>query len=80
MNKDALTRKWEAIRVFTDPEVTYNEILPLNQECKEAGTGLSEFHVASKFVHLLQTADDHAYIHLLTEQARKGESAMIRDL
>jgi hypothetical protein len=31
-------------------------------------------------VHLLQTADDHAYIHLLTELARTGEKFMIRYL
>jgi hypothetical protein len=80
MDKDDLTRAWEDIRVCTDPEVTYNRLLALNQECKEAGVGHSDFQVASKFVHLLQTADDRAYMHLLTELARKGESAEIRQI
>jgi hypothetical protein len=80
MDKDDLTRAWEDIRVCTDPEVTYNRLLALNQECKEAGVGHSDFQVASKFVHLLQTADDRAYMHLLTELARKGESSQIKDL
>jgi hypothetical protein len=80
MNKDSLTQRWEAMRVCTHPEATYNELLSLNQECKEAGAGYTEIQVASKFVHLLQTADDHAYIHLLTELARTGENSMIRDL
>jgi hypothetical protein len=30
MATDALTRRWEAIRVCIDPEVTYNELLALN--------------------------------------------------
>jgi hypothetical protein len=67
-------------QVKKDPEVTYTELLALNQECTEAGSGYSEFQVASKFVHLLHTADDHAYIHLLTELARTGENSVIRDL
>jgi hypothetical protein len=29
MDKDSLTRRWEAMRVCTDPEVTYNELLAL---------------------------------------------------
>jgi hypothetical protein len=66
MNKDSLTQKWEAFRVCSDPEETYNELLSLNQECLEAGSGYAKFQVASKFVHLLQTYHDTAYIHLLT--------------
>jgi hypothetical protein len=70
MNKDSLTQRWEAMRVCTDPEATNNDLLALNQEHKEAGSGYTEFRVASKFVHLLQTNHDHAYIHILTELAR----------
>jgi hypothetical protein len=80
MNKYALTRKWEDMRVCTDPAATYNEILDLNQECTEACAGYTEFQVASKFVHLLQTAHDTAYIHLLTELARVGENASISQM
>jgi hypothetical protein len=80
MTKDALVRRWEGIKVCTDPEATYNEILALNQECIEAGQGYSEFQVASKFVHLLQTADKRAYIHLLTELAKVGEQAQISQM
>jgi hypothetical protein len=54
MNKDSLNQKWEAIRVCSDPEEAYNELLALNQECLEAGSGYTEFQVASKFVYLLQ--------------------------
>jgi hypothetical protein len=32
MDKDDLTKKWEDIRFCTDPEVTYNQLLALNQE------------------------------------------------
>jgi hypothetical protein len=80
MNKDALTRKWEDIRVCTNPEVTYNAILELNQECTEASAGYSDFQVASKFFHLLQSAHDTSYIHLLTELARVGENASINQM
>ena len=80
MTKDALVRKCEDIRVCKDPEATYNQLLEVNQECSKAGTRYSEFHVASKFVHLMQTADDRAYIHLLTELARIGENSSILHL
>jgi hypothetical protein len=80
MNKDNLVRKWEDIRVCTDPEATYNLLLEVNQECTEAGAPYSDFQVASKFVHLLQTADDRAYIHLLTELARMGDNSNIVQL
>jgi hypothetical protein len=80
MNKDNLVRKWEDIRVCTDPEATYNHLLEVNQECTEAGAPYSDFQVASKFVHLLQTADDRAYIHLLTELARMGDNSNILQL
>jgi hypothetical protein len=66
--------------VCSDPEVTYNELLALNQECTEAESGYTEFQVAFMFVHLLQTYQDTAYIHMLTELARYGESSSIRDL
>jgi hypothetical protein len=68
------------MRVCTGPEATYNDLLALNQECKEAGSGYTDFQVASKFVHLLQTNHDHAYIHLLTVLARTRENSSIRDL
>jgi hypothetical protein len=80
MTKDDLVRRWEDIRVCTDPEFTYNQILALNQECIQAGQGYSDFQAASKFVHLLQTADKRAYIHLLTELARVGEQAHISQM
>jgi hypothetical protein len=80
MSKDFLIRKWEDIRECQDPEVTYNLLLEVNQECSEAGSPYSEFQVASKYVHLLQTADDRAYIHLLTELARMGENCNILHL
>ena len=80
ITKDTQIRKWEDIRVCKDPEATYNQLLEVNQECNEAGTGYSDFQVASKFVHLLQTADDRAYIHLLTELARMGENSSILHL
>jgi hypothetical protein len=77
MSKDFLIRKWEDIRECHDPEETYNLLLEVNQECSEAGSPYSDFQVASKYVHLLQTADDRAYIHLLTELARMGENCHI---
>jgi hypothetical protein len=80
MNKDSLTQKWEAMRVCTDPEATNNDLLALNQECKEAGSGFTDFQVASKCLHLLQANHDHAYIHLLNQLARTGENSSIRDL
>jgi hypothetical protein len=80
MNKDALTPKWERTRVCFDPEVTFNELLALNQECVEVGSGYTDFQAASKFVHLLQTCHDTAYIHLLTELARTRMNSNIINL
>jgi hypothetical protein len=80
MNKDALTQRWEAIGFSTNLEASFNELLALNAECVDAGSWYTDFQVASKFVHLLQTCHDIAYIHLLTELARTGVNSNIRSL
>ncbi len=80
MTKDALVRSWEDYRVCIDPETTYNDLLALNLECTESGQGYSEFQAATNYVTLLQTADDRAYIHLLTELTRVGENTPISQM
>jgi hypothetical protein len=80
MGQSHLTRKWEAIVLCTDPEVSNNDLIDLNNQCTNAGIPYSTFHVATKFAHLLQTAHDVAYLPILSDLAREGPSANIVNL
>jgi hypothetical protein len=80
MGQAQLTRKWEAMTMCTDPEVTYNDLIDLNNQCTNAGIPYSNSHVETKFVHLLQTAHEVAYLPILSELAREGPAANIVNL